>query len=234
MFRAARDWFGSGRGRHIVRLFIFELTVVTLGVLIAQWVQGLAQDRGARAHMEDERARARLELQRVHLVAQDWITAVPCLDRRMTEIMSGAKVDGAALVRPTLINPGYTPPDEESMVLIDRLYGHREKAVLSGMAIGTVNIRNVVIKIVENWGKLALIDPANGPIGPSDRAEARSAAANIKAQLHSAAIISDDISVRLRGIGVGMSDDENPENGPARSCDAIWRSKRIDPPLAMR
>ena len=120
------------------------------------------------------------------------------------------------------------------MVVIDRLYGHREKAVLSGMAIGTVNIRNVVIKIVENCGKLALIDPANGPIGPSDRAEARSAAANIEAQLHSAAIISDDISVRLRRHRHWHVGRRKSENGPARSCDAIWRSKRIDPPLAMR
>lgn len=60
MFRATRDWFRSGRGRHTVRLFIFELTVVALGLLIAQWVQSLAQERSARLHMEDERARARL------------------------------------------------------------------------------------------------------------------------------------------------------------------------------
>lgn len=234
MFRAARDWFGSGRGWHTVRLFIFELTVVTLGVLIAQRVQSLAQERSSRSHMEDERARARLELQRVHVAMQDWINAVPCLDRRMTEIMSGARIDTSALVRPTLINPGYTPPDEESMVLIDRIYGPREKAVLGGAAIGTSNLRNVVTNIAENWGKFALIDPANGPVGTSDRAEARSAAANIKAQLHSAAIIGGDISRRLRSIGVGMSDEENPKNGPAHSCDAIWRSGRIDPPLTMR
>lgn len=217
-----------------MRLFIFELTVVALGVLIAQWVQSLAQERSARLHMEDERARARLELQRVHLVAQDWINAVPCLDRRMTEIMSGSRIDRSALVRPTLVNPGYTPPDEQSMVLIDRIYGPREKAVLGGAAIGTSNLRNVVANIAENWGKFALIDPANGPVGTSDRAEARSAAASIKAELHTAAIIGVDIGRRLRSIGVGTSDEENPENGPAHSCNAIWRSGRIDPPLMMR
>lgn len=159
---------------------------------------------------------------------------MPCLDRRMTEIMSDSRIDRSALVRPTLVNPGYTPPDEQSMVLIDRIYGPREKAVLAGAAIGTSNLRNVVANIAENWGKFALIDPANGPVGTSDRAEARSAAASIKAELHTAAIIGVDIGRRLRSIGVGTSDEENPENGPAHSCNAIWRSGRIDPPLMMR
>lgn len=235
MFRAARDWFGSGRGRHTVRLFIFELTVVTLGVLIAQWVQGLAQQRAAVAHMEDDRARARHQLLRVHLIAKDWLAAVPCLDQRMTEIMTGTGPgDHARLARPSLINPGYTQPDDDSMVLIDRKYGHREAGVLVGMTVNANNIRNVSAKIIESWGKFALVDSIYGPAQPGDRAAARSAAADIKTQLHSGTIIAKDIDRRLSSIGVGASDDENPELGPAHSCAAIWRSGRMDPPLTER
>lgn len=235
MFQAVRNWAGSGRGKHTVRLFIFELTVVTLGVLIAQWVQGLAQERAATAHMEDERDRARHQLLRVHLIAKDWLAAVPCLDQRMTEIMTGTGLrDHASLVRPSLINPAYSQPDDDAMVLIDRKYGHRESGVLTGMTVNANNVRNVSTKIIEGWGKFALIDPTNGPSGPADVTAARSAAADIKAQLHSGKIIARDIDRRLSSIGVGASDDENPELGPAHSCAAIWRSGRMDPPLTER
>jgi len=235
MFRAVRGWFGGRRRGHTVRLFIFELTVVTLGVLIAQWVQGLAQQRAAIAHMEDERDRARHQLLRVHLIAKDWLVAIPCLDQRMTEIMTGTGPrDHASLVRPSLINPAYTQPDDDAMVLIDRKYGHREAGVLQGMTINANNVRNVSTKIVESWGKFALIDPTNGLPGPGDVTAARGAAADIKAQLHSGTIIATDIDRRLSSIGVGASDDESPELGPAHSCAAIWRSGRMDPPLTER
>ena len=235
MFRAVRDWLDSSRGRHLVRLFLFELTVVTLGVLIAQWVQGLAQDRTARSHMENERVRARHELERVHMIADEWVAAVPCLDQRMSEIMSGQlRQEPGALVRPSFVNPVYSPPDDEALILIERHYGRREKSVLLGMPVNVGNARTVTAKMIEYWGRLALIDPANGPVTAGDRALARTAAADIKAQLRSASIIHDDIRRRLVAIGVGTSDDEDRGFGPARSCAAIWRAQRMDPPLTMR
>lgn len=235
MFRAVRGWFGSGHGKQTLRLFVFELTVVTLGVLIAQWVQAQAQERAERTHMEDERARARHELQRVHLIADEWLVAIPCLDRRMTEIMSGRSApNGSTLARPSFVNPSYMPPDDAAMVLIDRYYGHKEAAVLFGMTVNTANVRNVASKMIDNWGRLALIDPANGAVSASDRTAARVAAADIKVQLHSASIINADIANRVKSIGIGVSDDENPLYGPAHSCAAIWRGGRMDPPLTMR
>jgi hypothetical protein len=235
MFRAVRGWFDSGGGGRTLRLFVFELTVVTLGVLIAQSVQSLAQERADRRHMEDERARARHELQRVHLTADEWLAAIPCLDRRMADIMSGRSTpNGLTLARPSFVNPSYTPPDDAAMVLIDRYYGHKEAAVLFGMTVNTANVRNVLTKMVDNWGRLGLIDPANGVVSASDRTAARVAAADIKAQLHSASIINVDIANRVNSIGIGVSDDENPLYGPAHSCAAIWRSGRMDPPLTMR
>jgi hypothetical protein len=235
MFRATRQWFGSDRALHSVRLFLFELVVVTLGVLIAQWVQGLAQDRTARSHMENERVRARHELERVHMVADEWIAAVPCLDRRMTEIMSGRQPqEPGPLVRPSFPNEVYSPPDDEALILVERHYGPREKSVLMGLTTNVGNARTVTAKIIDNWGRFALIDPANGPVTAADRAQARIAAADIKAQLRSASIIQDDERQRLRTIGVGVSDDEAGGFGPARSCAAIWKSGRLDPPLTMR
>ena len=185
--------------------------------------------------MEDERARARHELQRVHLTADEWLAAIPCLDRRMADIMSGRSTpNGLTLARPSFVNPSYTPPDDAAMVLIDRYYGHKEAAVLFGMTVNTANVRNVLTKMVDNWGRLGLIDPANGVVSASDRTAARVAAADIKAQLHSASIINVDIANRVKSIGIGVSDDENPLYGPAHSCAAIWRSGRMDPPLTMR
>jgi hypothetical protein len=235
MFGAVRGWWRSHRSRHTVRLFLFELTVVTLGVLIAQWVQGLAQDRSARSHMEKERVRARHELERVHLMADEWVAAVPCLDQRMSEIMSGRlPQEPGALVRPSFVNPAYSPPDDEALILIEQRYGRREKSVLTGIPVNVGNARNVTAKIIENWGRLALIDPANGPVTAGDRALARTAAADIKAQLRSASIIHRDISGRLQKIGIGTSNDEEQGFGPARSCAAIWKAQRLDPPLTMR
>jgi hypothetical protein len=235
MFGAVRGWWGSHRRQHTVRLFLFELTVVTLGVLIAQWVQGLAQDRTARSHMENERVRARHELERVHMIADEWIVAVPCLDQRMSEIMAGrVPEEPGALVRPSFINPVYSAPDDEALILIERYYGRREKSVLMGMPVNVGNARTVTAKMIENWGRFALIDPANGPVTAGDRALARTAAADIKAQLRSASIIHKDMARRLETIAVGTSDDENRGFGPARSCAAIWKAQRLDPPLTMR
>lgn len=235
MFRIVRHWWSEGAGQHTARLFIFEFLVVMAGVLAAQWVQGLAQDRAAIAHMKGERARARHELERIHLTAREWLIAVPCLDRRMQEIMAGnIGSDPKMLVRPSLINPVYSPPDDDSLVLIDKVYGHRETSVLRGMAVNAANLRNVTVKIIESWGRLALLDPANGLVSTSDRAASRVAAADIRSQLHSAAIISNDFATRLDAIGVGLSDDEQRGFGPAHSCAAIWKSGRMDPPLTTR
>ena len=234
MFRAVRGYFGDGRGKHIARLFVFELTVVTLGVLIAQWVQGVAQERSARMHMEDERARVRMELARFHESAVEWLAAIPCLDQRATQIMAGRLPADATLARPALNVPTYSPPDDESLILMDKQFGHRETSVMRGMAMNVANLHNVSTKIIDDWGRFALLDPANGTVSPSDRTEARVAAADIKAELHSATIINNDTASRLSSIGIGMAEFEHSGRGVAHSCDAIWRSGQIDPPLTMR
>ena len=92
----------------------------------------------------------------------------------------------------------------------------------------------VIASIITAWGRLALIDPANGAVTPADRVEARLAAADIKAQLRAMEVLSRDANAVLAKMGIIARNQNEPTFGPAQTCAAIWNSGRLDPPLVMR
>ena len=83
MFQTVRHWWGNGRGKVTARLFAFELLVVVAGVLIAQALADIVQDRAEFAKMQSERSRVRYELTSVHNAFRSWEAALPCLNQRM-------------------------------------------------------------------------------------------------------------------------------------------------------
>ena len=114
MFLTVRHWWGSGRGKVTARLFVFELLVVVAGVLIAQALANVVQDRAEFAKMQSERSRVRYELTSVHNAFQVWDVALPCLDQRMTEVMRGLPPQVAgSLRRPRLPVPSVAMPSTE-------------------------------------------------------------------------------------------------------------------------
>jgi hypothetical protein len=234
MFHAVRKWWESGRGKVTTRLFLFEILVVTLGVLLAQGLQQEIQSRDDHRHMEQERGRARQELATAHMMFLAWQAAVPCLDDRMTEIMAGKLQDGASLRRPSFPFPSYAEPDDQSLLLMGKVYGLDERDLYRGLTSSIQGLEQRGDRIIDAWGRFALLDPANGRADQSDRAEVRRAAADIKAQLRSLAIGTRIAIMRLERMGVPAFNREQPNNGPAKSCEAIWNSGRLDPPISTR
>lgn len=235
MFLTVRHWWGSGRGKVTARLFVFELLVVVAGVLIAQALANVVQDRAEFAKMQSERSRVRYELTSVHNAFQVWDVALPCLDQRMTEVMRGLPPQVAgSLRRPRLPVPSFAMPSTEVLDLIGRHYGTEEKNRLNWIAENTNNAAPLIASIITNWGRLALIDPQNGSVTQTDRVEARLAAADIKAQLRGLEVLSRDTNGVLSKMNIASRNLTNPEYGPARSCAAIWQSGRLDPPLTGR
>ena len=231
MFRTVRHWWGDGHGKTTARLFIFELFVVVAGVLIAQSLSAYFQQRSDFARMESERSRIRYELRTAHSGFQTWQAAGPCLDQRMTAIMAGAVFKPNDLRRPQLVIPPYAPPATDVLDLIAKHYGVEEKNRLNWIAQNLANTSTVVTSIITNWGRLTLIDPANGTVTAADRTEARLAAADIKAQLRAMEVLSRDGDKVLTEMNITARNQNEPAYGPTGNCGAIWKSGRLDPPF---
>jgi hypothetical protein len=233
MFQTVRHWWGSGRGKITARLFLFELCVVVIGVLIAQGLAAYSQTRADFARMESERSRVRDELTSVHSAVRAWQAAIPCLDRRMTDIMQG-RLEPVSIRRPRFPTFGNAPPTTEIMDLIGKRYGVTEKNRLNWITDNSARATPVIASIISSWGRLMLVDPSNGTVTEADRREARLAAADIKAQLRAMEVISTDTARVLTEMGIRVRNQNEPDYGPARTCAAIWASGRLDPPLTMR
>jgi hypothetical protein len=232
MFRAVRHWWQGREGRTTARLFVFELFVVVAGVLIAQALAGYVQTQSDLARMESERSRIHYELASAHSGFRSWAAAVPCLDSRMSEVMTGTALGAGALRRPRFPTPALTAPTTEILDLIARRYGVEEKNRLNWIAENTANSSSVIAAIISRWGRLMVIDPQYGSVTASDRTEARLAAADIKAQLRAMEVISRDSDAVLAKMKIVPLNHNEPSYGPARTCAAIWNSGRLDPPLA--
>ncbi|QNM82135.1 hypothetical protein H8M03_08865 [Sphingomonas sabuli] len=233
MFQTVRHWWGSGRGKMTARLFLFEFVVVVAGVLVAQGLANWVQDRADRDHMRDERARARQELSQFGYSALAWKAAAPCLAERVATIMSGQVRAGKDLQRPSLTTLNYTPPDEHSLLLIGKTYGAEERDLYKMLASDLGNMKARGASLIAAWSRFALLDPANGPIGPSDFVQVRIAGADILGTIHGETLIADNVLQRVRTLGIEPRS-ADPAYAPARTCDSIWRSGRIEPPIERR
>ncbi|WP_309603284.1 hypothetical protein [Sphingomonas sp.] len=234
MFKTVRHWWRGEGGKTTARLFVFELFVVVAGVLIAQALAGYVQTQSELARMESERSRIRYELASTHSGIRSWAAAVPCLDSRMTEVMTGTAIGTSALHRPRFPTPSLTAPTTEILDLIARRYGVEEKDRLNWIAENTANASRVIASIISRWGRLIVIDPQYGSVTSTDYSEARLAAADIKAELRAMEVLSTDSNAVLAKMKIVPRNQNEPAYGPAKTCAAIWKSGRLDPPLATR
>lgn len=234
MFQTVRHWWGHGRGKVTLRLFLFEFVVVVAGVLVAQGLATYVQDRSELARMETERSRIRVEMADAYSVFQTWRAAVPCLDQRMTEVMNGKEFSPNGLRRPSFVRADVAAPSNDTIELIARRHGMQEKISLNWILSTIESINSSSATIREKWALLSLIDPVNGPPTASDRAEARVAAAVIKAALERIDGLAEAMEPLFQKLGVRAQELYTPERGPAKSCAAIWKSGQLNPPLTMR
>lgn len=235
MFQTVRHWWGSGRGKVTARLFAFELLVVIVGILIAQ---GLA-NWVARQKSDDELAEARdrfVHEQSANLaVAVSWRAAIPCLDRRMQEVMRGAS-NGSLEVeladRPEFADFVVSDINPSVELGMRSRYGNSAadqfKALQRSVSFAASNIGT----IIHSWGRLSLADPRLGSVSESDRTVVRTAAADIRAELRGLSFAIGDFITLAERARLRMP--PGSDYGPAKRCDQIWRSGRLDPPLTMR
>jgi hypothetical protein len=91
---------------------------------------------------------------------------------------------------------------------------------------------NNIGTIIHNWGRLSLADPRLGSVSETDRTVVRTAAADIRAELRGLSYATGDFIALAERARLTLP--PRRDHGPAKRCDQIWRSGRIDPPLTMR
>lgn len=183
------------RERGLVTLFFFELTVVTLGVILAQGVAEWAGNRSEFAAMERARARADLEMGDAAAVGQLWKDLGPCLRQDIDTIMrasaAGEAADPELLKRPDVFINTVMPMAEQTKLLIRERYGDEVAYNYDRMQRMTARLDSKAEEMIDQWGRLALLNPALGEADAGDRQSAREVAASIRANLDSIAVIAD-------------------------------------------
>jgi hypothetical protein len=185
------------RARGLVTLFVFELLVVTLGVLLAQGVADWAEYREEVAAMEKARARADLEMGDAAFVAQVWKQLGPCLhldiDTILKSTASGKAIKGELLERPGVFTNTVMPLSEQTKLLIRERHGDDVAYNYDRMQRLTTRLDTKAEELVDLWGRLALLSPDFGAISGNDRTSARDTAVAIKANLTTVDHISGEI-----------------------------------------
>ncbi|MCL6684307.1 hypothetical protein [Sphingomonas alba] len=235
MFQTVRHWWGSGPGKVTARLFAFEFVVVVTGVLVAQALASWVQDRAAFRAMKEAEARADAEISDNMYAARIYQVAIPCFEDRMREVMRSASkgpVDPQLAVRPSFKSSGLSPIGEQSALLLRKENGDQWSNLFDALARSISDIDDRGSSIAEEWGRIALADPGNGEVSLGDRLAAREAAANIIARLRGMRINAENILQLGAQLGLKPRSLTEPEYGPAKTCDAIWKSGRSDPPLS--
>ena len=101
MFKAIRGQISRWRKLSVPRpvrlqiwrysgLFMFEFVVVLLGVLAAQMLQESAANARARGDARVTVERAATEVASFRATSEYWLSAGPCLERRMDQLMRAA------------------------------------------------------------------------------------------------------------------------------------------------
>jgi len=189
VFRTVRHWWSEGSGQHTARLFVFELTVVIAGVLIAQWLAEAAQQRSEIAAMEGAKARLDRSIAQTIVSMQAWQVAIPCLNAQLDMAMRAASgdeaLDVAMLKRPGFRTSQLAPfPQASEAPFIDR-YGWEKQRLYATLIARSEAISDLSTAASKRWMSLSLIDPAGGCVLEGDRVNARAAASDIKSDLAS-------------------------------------------------
>ena len=217
MFKAVRDyarhWWNpelpdpqARRTRRLSRLFLFEFTVVVLGVLVAQSLQDYASDLRARSDMRVQRARADFQIADSRNTSEFWLALAPCLsaqmDRVMRTVAAGETPASRDIATPPYFTSRISPWSEQSILTLRRDYGDNIAAhyvsLVDIAAFQTDHIR----QLSREWAPLARADPAFGPISPADRDAVRAAASSVKAQLERIVSNSRSAVRRARELGI--------------------------------
>ena len=226
MFRAVRQWWVSGRGKETSRLFVFELTVVMIGVLAAQQVSNWASTRNQVQEVEELHADLVQSFAIYRNFADSYDVAIPCYRERVEQIMSIA-ASGKPL-DPNLLN--YAPillmgPDQispEDYRLLGVRYGPKERGWIGSMEFNLQSTESNGRALEGQWNDFQRLNPAHGPVSPEDRSAAREAAVKIMGYLATLQKSADFIQNLTRLMGIAAKPGARLK--PVQSCEEMWRT----------
>ena len=226
MFQAVRRWWGDGSGRRVTRLFAFEFVVVMAGVLAAQGLANMVENRAAQGRLDASLERIKRDVGYNMATARVWRQAAPCLEQRMQRIMrstsAGAQLNPEAWRRPS-IRMGYFDPLSESADLLLRERGQDQLADTIQQFESSVEVMSArLVEIAELWSAFELLDPANGMVLREDRITARHNASAISANLKG--VDSGANSILGFGGALGAKPIFDPGERLPHDCAEIWSS----------
>ena len=215
------------RSKGLVTLFFFELLVVTLGVLLAQKIADLSEEREAYREMEAERQVALDALRDSMTYVIGWKVVIPCIDDRMSQIMlsasQGQNLPPKDLKLPAFYGAGFPPMSDRSLRLLVERHGSTEASELNTTASSIARIRIVEDHIIENWEALGQIDASNGAPSPLDRQQARKAASSIKTSVFRLNILANNVLDSGRILGLKANPKPVSAGRPVANCEEFWR-----------
>ncbi|RDC60918.1 hypothetical protein HME9302_02135 [Alteripontixanthobacter maritimus] len=192
MFLTAREWFRKrsevhprGRKRRIAKLFVFEFTIVVLGVLAAQMLQNqVVQNTEIRRGntVASQMEQAALHFAAIANVGQ---RNESCFRERLTRLSTvnrlNERMSVNALGRPNLSGVYEFEWGSAAFREASKARGHVFTSKAQQLVGVFEDYDRLAAQIENNWRTVGLLDPSNGPLSVQDRAEIRNALLDIQA-----------------------------------------------------
>lgn len=236
MFRIVRNWWHSGRGKVTLRLFLFELLVVTLGVMLAQGISNWVGARQQQDQVVKEANRLRFEAARARHVSKVWRAAIPCLRDRVNLLVRAARPDSSIRLekRDLQMPNGGTYSVEPIFDDVERAfrdrYGDELTDTYAILVATTLNTKDAATEMISQWATFGYLDPELGAPDNFDRAAMRAAGVRLRWLLDRMEARQERIDQIGRQLGVTPVGSGKalliPDN-PVTNCAEIWRNGHI-------
>ena len=242
MFKAVRDsLIGTGRriavawrdlrSKGMVTLFLFEFTVVLLGVLTAQALSSWATSESETRKLHLELTRIRDETSAGVANAILWKAATPCLRQRVEFLVTeaGAKrpVPSDLLEKPWFASTRSFPLDNDLYRSLSAEIGSDKAWALARMSVTNNELAHFVDQASQTWYHFNRLDATFGMVSDADADAARNAGVELlwhlsKIEGSARNFLSDAevLSPDFRRIPDGVF-------RPVTDCDMLWRERAV-------
>lgn len=236
MFQAVRKWWSSGKAGSAVRLFLFEFSVVVVGVLAAQSLANWVTDRELRRQVEEESRRLRFEAGRARHTALVWKAALPCMQAQADRLVRIAGQDPRPALQDTEIRrpnwllysvEPFTPGVEQAF---RARYGddlHDQYYLLMSLTQFTNKVSQ---DIAEQWAIFGFLAPDMGQLSASELAAIRAGGVKLRWLLRSMQDRQESIYRVSERMGIAPISSGNTliiPDTPVTDCAEIWRNGQI-------
>jgi len=226
MFRAVREWWRGGRGKHVAGLFAFELTVVMIGVFAAQQVSNWAEKRAALKQVEGLYRDLYHSFEGYRAIAAANRVAIPCLDERVDLILQLANgerdVDPDMLSSATPMGMGPDQISPENEQLLRERYGDSTADKIGSVQFNLKTAERSGSEIEQSWFEFQRLNPRHGPVSDADRSAVRATAVQIKGSLFALRKSSDTLLRLMAKLDVPHR--RNVSIRPVTTCAQMWQS----------